>query len=155
MNTNIIFKIPKIVYTRNMQHKVPQFIEVEDKIFGPFTTKQFSYLAGGFGLCIIIWRTFADSSFLLFILAPVAGFSLALTFLKPNGKPFIVLVQNFFMFFIRPKKYFWKNPGIEESRDNVSVFKKEQTNVERKQEKFVGKIFSGEQIQNLAKKLDK
>jgi hypothetical protein len=138
-----------------MQHKVPQFIEVEDKIFGPFTLKQFSYLAGGFGLCIIIWRTFPNSSFLLFMLAPVAAFSLALTFLKPNGKPFIYLVQNFVFFIIRPKKYFWKNPGVDESRENVVNIKAEKEQTERKQAKFEGKMFSGEQIEKLAKKLDK
>jgi hypothetical protein len=137
-----------------MQHKVPQFIEVEDKIFGPFTLKQFSYLAGGFGLGIILWRLFADSSFLLFILAPVIGFTLALTFLKPNGKPFIVTLQNFVFYAIRPKKYFWKNPGIEESRENVRASKQEFANVVRKQAKFEGKLFSGQQIKNLAENLD-
>lgn len=137
-----------------MQHKVPQFIEVEDKIFGPFTLKQFSYLALGFGLSIIIWRTFANSSFMLFILAPVVGFTLALTFLKPNGKPFIVMLQNFIYFIIKPKKLFWRNPGVEESRENVLVSKSEKENVERKQAKFVQKLYSADQIENLAKKLD-
>ena len=115
-----------------MQHKVPQFIEVEDKIFGPFTLKQFSYLAGGFGLSIIIWRTFANSSFLLFYIAPIVGFTLALTFLKPNGKPFIFILQNFIFFLIKPKKLFWKNPGVEESRENVQVFKQEKNNTDKK-----------------------
>jgi hypothetical protein len=138
-----------------MQHKVPQFIEVEDKIFGPFTLKQFSYLAGGFGLSIIIWRTFPDSPFLLFMLAPVIAFSLALTFLKPNGKPFINLVQSFVFFLLRPKKFFWKNPGVEESRENVLEMKKEKEMVERKQAKFEQKLFSAEQIEKLAKNLDK
>jgi len=32
-----------------MRFEVPQFIEVEDKIFGPFTWKQFIYLMGGEG----------------------------------------------------------------------------------------------------------
>lgn len=138
-----------------MQHKVPQFIEVEDKIFGPFTLKQFSYLAGGFGLCIIIWRTFSDSSFLLFYLAPVIGLSLALTFLKPNGKPFIFILQNFVFFLLKPKRLFWKNPGTEESRENVVEFAKEKEKTERKQAKFEQKLFSAEQIEHLAKKLDK
>jgi hypothetical protein len=138
-----------------MQHKVPQFIEVEDKIFGPFTLKQFSYLAGGFGLSIIVWRTFADSSFLLFMLAPIIALSLALTFLKPNGKPFIVLLQNFLMFLIRPKKLFWKNPGIEESRENVLAVKQEREITERKQAKFEQKLIGSEQIERLAKNLDK
>ncbi len=137
-----------------MQHKVPQFIEVEDKIFGPFTLKQFSYLAGGFGLAIIVWRTFSESSFVLFMIAPIVGLSLALTFLKPNQKPFIFLLQNFLYFLIKPKKLFWKNPGVEESAENVQVFKDEKANVERKTAKFEGKLFSGEQIKNLAEDLD-
>jgi hypothetical protein len=138
-----------------MQHKVPQFIEVEDKIFGPFTLKQFSYLAGGFGLCIILWRTFSESSFLILILAPVIGLTLALTFLKPNGKPFIFLVQNFLTFLIKPKKLFWKNPGIDESRENVLTFQKEKEKVERKQQKFEQKLFTSGQIEKLSKNLDK
>jgi hypothetical protein len=138
-----------------MQHKVPQFIEVEDKIFGPFTLKQFSYLAGGVGLGIIVWRTFTGSPFLIFMLAPIAGLTLALTFLKPNQKPFIFLLQNFVFFLIKPKKLFWKNPGVEESTENVLTFKNEAEHVERKTSKFESKLVSGEQIKNLAENLDK
>ena len=39
-----------------MQFQVPQFIEVEDKIFGPLTFKQFVYVAGGAGLAYLVWR---------------------------------------------------------------------------------------------------
>jgi len=39
-----------------MQFQVPQFIEVEDKIFGPLTFKQFVYMAGGAGLAYLLWR---------------------------------------------------------------------------------------------------
>lgn len=138
-----------------MQHKVPQFIEVEDKIFGPFTLRQFSYLAGGFGLAIIVWRTFSNSSFVLFYIAPIIAFSLALTFLKPNGKPFIVLFQNLVFFLIKPKKLFWKNPGTEESRENIVNITAEKEKTERQQAKFESKMISGEQIERLAKKLDK
>ena len=39
-----------------MQFQVPQFIEVEDKIFGPLTFKQFVYVLGGAGACYLLWR---------------------------------------------------------------------------------------------------
>ena len=39
-----------------MQYQVPQFIDVEDKIFGPFTFKQFIYMIGGIALSYIIYR---------------------------------------------------------------------------------------------------
>jgi hypothetical protein len=52
-----------------MRFQVPQFIEVEDKIFGPLTVKQFIYLAGGAGLVFILYHflptwisIFSDSS---------------------------------------------------------------------------------------------
>lgn len=138
-----------------MQYKVPQYIEVEDKLFGPLTLKQFSYLMGGFGLTIILWRTFADSSFLLFILAPVVAFSLALAFLKPNGKPFIYLLQSAIFFIIRPRKLFWKNPGSRESRENVNLAKQSKKKEEIKQQKFSPKLYSGTQIENFAKRFDK
>ena len=34
---------------------MPQFIEIEDKIIGPFTWKQFLYLAGGVGGSVMAW----------------------------------------------------------------------------------------------------
>ena len=39
-----------------MQFQVPQFIEVEDKIFGPLTFRQAVYLVGGAGLSYVIYR---------------------------------------------------------------------------------------------------
>ncbi len=138
-----------------MQYKVPQFIEVEDKIFGPFTLKQFSYLGGGFGLSIIIWRLFTGHWYLYLILCPVIAFSLALAFLKPNGKPFIFLVQNFLFYFFRPKKLFWRTPSVADSKENVVKAKKEAEGVAKKEAKTPHKLFSSEQIANLAKNLDK
>lgn len=137
-----------------MQYKVPQYIEVEDKLFGPFTLKQFSYMLGGFGLSVILWRTFADSSWLLFILAPVIAFTLALTFLKPNGKPFIYTLQNFIYFIIRPRKLFWKKPDSRQSRENVIQAKDLRKREEARKLDFQPKLYTGSQIEALAKKLN-
>jgi hypothetical protein len=38
-----------------MRFQVPQFTDVEDKIVGPLTLKQFVYLAGAGGGCIILY----------------------------------------------------------------------------------------------------
>ena len=38
-----------------MQFQVPQFIEVEDKIFGPLTLKEFLYLGGGIGMAVVLF----------------------------------------------------------------------------------------------------
>ena len=39
-----------------MQFQVPQFIEVEDKIFGPLTFKQFIYMGGGLSTAYVFWH---------------------------------------------------------------------------------------------------
>lgn len=90
-----------------MQFQVPQFIEVEDKIFGPLTFKQFIYVAGGLGMMAIIF--FYLPSFLAYpLMAIVGGFSSALAFYKVNNKPFIELVEAAFKYSVKNKLYIWK-----------------------------------------------
>ena len=76
-----------------MQFKVPQFLEIEDKIFGPFTFREFVYLAGGAGMCFVVYKLIG----LLWGFIPmalIAGFALALTFYKPNSKPFMDMLES-------------------------------------------------------------
>jgi hypothetical protein len=90
-----------------MDYQVPQFIEVEDKIFGPLTLKQFIYLAGGAGLCVI---ALLYLPFMLGILVsiPVAAFSVALAFFKINGKTFVEMLEYGFNYLIGKRLYLWK-----------------------------------------------
>ncbi len=91
-----------------MRFQVPQFIEVEDKIFGPLTIKQFIYMVGGGGLSFMIY-VFLDS--LLLSLVPIAiimGFSASLAFFKLNNKPFIEVVEAAFHYYFGNKLYIWK-----------------------------------------------
>ena len=90
-----------------MQFKVPQFLDIEDKIFGPFTFREFVYLAGGAGLCFIIYKLLGLLLGIVPILA-VAGFSLALTFYRPNNKPFINMIEAGFNYLMQDKLYIWK-----------------------------------------------
>lgn len=91
-----------------MQFQVPQFIEVEDKIFGPLTFKQFVYIAGGAGLSYMLWRVFP-----IFLAAPlilaVAGLGAALAFFKYNGQPFILALEHGFFYFFHSKLYLWSS----------------------------------------------
>ncbi len=90
-----------------MQYQVPQFIEVEDKIFGPLTLRQFIYLAGGGGLCLLFFTLLPF--WLTFMLAlPVMAFSAALAFYQVNGRPLIVALEHAFSYFTGSKLYLWK-----------------------------------------------
>ncbi len=90
-----------------MQFKVPQFLDIEDKIFGPFTFKQFIYLTGGAGLCFVLYRLLGFFLGIVPMLG-VAGFTLALTFYRPNNKPFIHMLEASFNYLVQSKLYIWK-----------------------------------------------
>lgn len=90
-----------------MKYQVPQFIEVEDKLFGPLTLKQFLYTAGAAAVGFIIWSIFP--AFIAIIIgAPIVSFFLALAFYKYNNRPFIYTVENSIKFFLSNKLYIWK-----------------------------------------------
>ena len=91
-----------------MRFQVPQYIDIEDKIFGPFTFKQFVYMAGGAGLSFIVYF-FIDSLFfsLLFIF-PIMMFSGLLAFYQHNRKPFVFLLESFFYYVLGDKLFVWK-----------------------------------------------
>ncbi len=90
-----------------MRFQVPQFIEVEDKIFGPLTFKQFIYLAGAGGIAVAAF-SFLPKFFALLISAPVVILGLALAFYKINNRPFIFMVESFFKYFSKERLYIWK-----------------------------------------------
>ncbi|HEY0980404.1 MAG TPA: PrgI family protein [Candidatus Paceibacterota bacterium] len=89
-----------------MQFKVPQFIDIEDKVFGPLTFKQFAYLAGGVGLSYLSIN-FLPTIVALFLVPMFAGFALALAFMKYNDKPFIFTVEAFIRYYLRSRLYLW------------------------------------------------
>lgn len=90
-----------------MKYEVPQFIDVEDKVFGPLTIKQFLYLIGGAGLSYLFWVSFPIFFAVLFIL-PVVALVLALAFYKINNRPFAQAIENGIQYFLSNKLYLWK-----------------------------------------------
>lgn len=90
-----------------MKYQVPQFIEVEDKIIGPFTIKQFVYLLGGAGMSFIVY-TYLPLIIAVFIIAFIVILSLALAFYKINNKPFVDFLESAFVFYTKQNLYIWK-----------------------------------------------
>ncbi len=90
-----------------MRFQVPQFINIEDKILGPFSIKQFVYLVGGVAMIYIIYH-FLPLYLAILIIAPIAGLTVALAFFRPNGKPFIFLLQAAIAYVLSNRLYLWK-----------------------------------------------
>ena len=132
-----------------MQFKVPQFLDIEDKIFGPFTFREFIYLAGGAGLCFILYKLLGVLWGSIPIIA-VAGFSLALTFYRPNNKPFINMVAAGIGFMLQSKLYIWKRRTQMRSPDASKA------DLEEKQRKMLENAtrLGGNKLRDLAWSLD-
>ena len=106
-----------------MQFKVPQFIDIEDKLFGPFTFRQFVYLVGGAGMIFVAYRLL-PIWISIFLILPIAGLTALLTFYKINNKPFIYYLQAAFNYAISSKLYLWKQRIVkhgEQTNDDTSL----------------------------------
>jgi hypothetical protein len=91
-----------------MQFQVPQFVEVEDKIFWSLTLKQFIYLAGGAGISVLIYVLVKPFFLALLLMAPVVAVVLALAFFKYNNRPFVFLLESAAKYVFTTKLYIWR-----------------------------------------------
>jgi len=78
---------------------VPQFIDVETKIIGPITTRQFLIMMIAGMLDFIFYKLFYFNTFLI-IAIPISGIFAIVAFFKINGMPF----HNFFLNLVQTLK---------------------------------------------------
>jgi len=113
----------------SQQYKVPQNIDMEDKVVGPFTMKQFAYLMGGGLLIYAIFQTLVDYEngmvYTVLLGLPIGLLALALTFIKINDRPFEYFLKNMTSFLFAPKKRIWQR-GYEVPKLVISTPVKQQ-----------------------------
>lgn len=98
------------------QFVVPQFIEVEDKIIGPITTRQFVILIVT-GLFIFLSYQFSDFSLFIVLTVIWAIIGGSLAFWRVNGRPFHFFLLNLIQTFRRPRLRIWnKHLTLDEVR---------------------------------------
>lgn len=95
-----------------MRFEVPQFINIQDKLFGPFTFRQALYLVGGGGMVFMLFKLLPSFAAVL-LGVPIGLFSLALVFYKPNGRPFIEMVEAYLLYSFTQKFYLWRQKDPE------------------------------------------
>ncbi len=91
-----------------MRFQVPQFTDVEDKIIGPFTFKQFIYLAGSAGIIVVLF-SYLPKFLAFFFALPIAVLGGLLAFYKVNNQPFIKVVEAYLKYTVTNKLYLWKH----------------------------------------------
>lgn len=99
-----------------MRFQVPQFIDVEDKIFGPLTLKQFIYVAGGLSIAVV-GVVFFGIFFGLLLASPIVVLAFALAFYKINNRPFVHTLESAFRYATKDKLYIWRKEEKENSTE--------------------------------------
>ena len=94
-----------------MQFEVPQFIEIEDKIFGPLSWRQFLYVAGGMGMAVAMFLLLPFIFFAIFGL-PLALLSAALAFYPINNRPFSFFLEAVVNYITKERLYLWRKKEI-------------------------------------------
>ena len=90
-----------------MKFQVPQFIETETKIIGPFTLKQFLFIAGGVSMIAMEYIVLSGMLFLIFAFITAAFFG-SLAFVKVDGQPFINYLAYMIGYSLGSKQYLYK-----------------------------------------------
>lgn len=110
-----------------MRFEVPKFIEVEDKIFGPFTWKQFLYLLGGAGSILIAQHFIKNMFWAVIVTSPITAIALALTFYKTNGQSFSIILKAAVQYYFKQKLYVWKADRLKSRNEKIESKKEVKT----------------------------
>lgn len=90
-----------------LRFQVPQFIEREARVVGPFTFKQFVYLGVPTAAAFFLYFT---APFFVFLFSAIVFLSIGFlfAFVSVGGRSFPTILMNFLHFSVGPKIYIWK-----------------------------------------------
>jgi len=96
-----------------MQFKVPQNIDMEDKIVGSLTMIQFAYVLAGGLIDYILFQTISETSMALFLILaiPIGIIALGLAFLKIQDQPLSHFISAGISYLSNPKIRLWQRHG--------------------------------------------
>ncbi len=128
------------------QFTVPQFIDVEPKIIGPITARQFLIFLATSLVIFIFYKVFDFSTFVILSIL-VFAFAGIFAFLKINGRPFHYFVLNLIQSL--------KKPGLRIWNHKITSFEnKEDKQVEYEKVITPDKYFSKEKLTKLSLIID-
>ena len=109
-----------------MQFIVPQFIDIETKIIGPITPRQFIILIIMAGLIFVCYKL---ADFVLFIIETIGLILIggALAFFRVNGRPVHFFLLNLIQTFKKPGVRVWRKEKIQTVEKEFKEEKKEES----------------------------
>jgi hypothetical protein len=128
------------------QFTVPQFIDVEPKIIGPITIRQFLIFLGAALIMFIFYKIFDFSTF---VISSVLVFAISGTFafLKINGRPFHYFILNLVQAVKKPSLRIWNHKA-------VNFENKEEKQIEYEKVITPDKYFAKEKLAELSLIID-
>jgi hypothetical protein len=102
------------------QYKVPQDVEAEDKLLGPFTFRQFMYLIIAAIFLAAAWGLFNVFPLLGVIPLPIAGLFAVLALPIKKDQPMETYLTAVVNFHTKPRKRTW-TPGQQESTITITA----------------------------------
>ena len=107
-------------YYTMAQYKVPQDVEADDKLLGPFNFRQFIYLLIVAALIALAWALFQIFPLLAILPIPFALFLLVLALPLRKDQPMETYIAALISFYTKPNKRFWF-PGQRESTITITA----------------------------------
>ncbi len=140
-----------------MQFRLPQFLDIEDKVFGPFTFKQFGYLLGALAFAYIFWKLIPFKIISILFILIFSGTFLALAFVKINNRPFADILEAAYKFILGNKTYVWikKKEEIAPEKSELRIIENLKREAEIKKNKEIeAKHITHEKLKELSSRLD-
>ena len=92
-----------------MKFQVPQFIDTETKLIGPFTLKQFLFVAAGVSATAVAW-ILLDGIVLVVVAFVILGFFGALAYAKVDDQPLLNYIAYMLAYVLGAKRAVYKIP---------------------------------------------
>lgn len=133
------------------QYTVPQFIDVEDKIFGPITARQFSIMLGAIGPIFLAFKL-ADFALFVFIACLIGGTAILFAFVRINGQAFHYFALNIFQTLRRPSRRLWYKSYTTAALQSYLSDRKQEVKkkTEAEENKVERKVISNTRIRDLS-----
>ncbi len=96
--------------------EVPQFINTQDKIAGPFTWKQLAWLGGAGMILALLWQLLIRPVFFV-VAVPIVIIAGLLTFFRPYQMSFISYLGHLLAYLFKPRTYLWQREVITHDDD--------------------------------------
>lgn len=131
------------------QYKVPQDVEADDKLLGPFSFRQFVYLMIAAGLCFVAFLLFQVFPLLVIIPIPFIIFLGILALPLKKDQPMETYLSAVVDFYLKPQKRIWM-PGQSDTTIVITAPK----NVEENRTKDLSQEEAGRRLSFLANIVD-